>query len=283
MSGDPEQEYFADGMVEDIITALSRFRSLFVIARNSSFAYKGKSPDIRQVGRDLGVRYVLEGSVRKSGSRLRIAAQLIDTASGAHTWADRFEGALDDVFEFQDQVTEKVIGAIAPRIERAEVVRAFRRLPGNPDAYDCYLRGLACFSPVTAASMEQALALFTKATALDPDYASAYGMAMYCHANRFGYGMASDAAHERSEISRLLQMVMRVGQEDGVALGQAAWAVAYVLRDLSSAKQMIDRALVLNPNLASAWTISGWINVWGDILKLQWSTLLAPDGSIPTR
>jgi adenylate cyclase len=226
MSGDPEQEYFADGMVEDIITALSRFRSLFVIARNSSFAYKGKSPDIRQVGRDLGVRYVLEGSVRKSGSRLRIAAQLIDTASGAHTWADRFEGALDDVFEFQDQVTEKVIGAIAPRIERAEVVRAFRRLPGNPDAYDCYLRGLACFSPVTAASMEQALALFTKATALDPDYASAYGMAMYCHANRLGYGMASDAAHERSEISRLLQMVMRVGQDDGVALGQAAWAVA---------------------------------------------------------
>ena len=233
-------------MVEDIITALSRFRSLFVIARNSSFAYKGKSLDIRQVGRDLGVRYVLEGSVRKSGSRLRIAAQLIDTASGAHTWADRFEGALDDVFEFQDQVTEKVIGAIAPRIERAEVVRAFRRLPGDPDAYDCYLRGLACFSPVTAASMEQALALFTKATALDPDYASAYGMAMYCHANRLGYGMASDAAHERSEISRLLQMVMRVGQDDGVALGQAAWAVAYVLRDLSSAKQMIDRALVLN-------------------------------------
>ena len=250
-------------MVEDIITALSRFRSLFVIARNSSFAYKGKSPDIRQVGRDLGVRYVLEGSVRKSGSRLRITAQLIDTASGAHTWADRFEGALDDVFEFQDRVTEKVIGAIAPRMERAEVVRALRRPSSNTDAYDCYLRGLACFSPATAENLEQALALFTKATALDPDYASAYGMAMYCHANRLGFGVASDVTHERSEISRLLQMVTRVGQEDGVALEKAAWAVAYVLRDLSSAKQLIDRALALNPNLASAWTSSGWINLWG--------------------
>jgi len=201
--------------------------------------------------------------VRKSGSRLRITAQLIDTASGAHTWADRFEGALDDVFEFQDQVTEKVIGAIAPRMERAEVVRALRRSSGNPDAYDCYLRGLACLSPFTVANMEQALALFTKATALDPDYASAYGMAMYCHAQRLAFGVASDVTHERSEVSRLLQMVTRVGQEDGVALEKAAWAVAYVLRDLSSAKQLIDRALALNPNLASAWTSSGWINLWG--------------------
>jgi len=287
MSGDPEQEYFADGMVEDIITALSRFRSLFVIARNSSFAYKGKSPDIRQVGRDLGVRYVLEGSVRKSGSRLRITAQLIDTASGAHTWADRFEGALDDVFEFQDQVTEKVIGAIAPRMERAEVVRAFRRPPGNPDAYDCYLRGLACFSPVTAENMEQALALFTRATDLDPDYASAYGMAMHCYANRRGFGLASDVTDERSEVSRLLQMVTRVGQDDGVALGQAAWAVAYVLRDLPSATKLIERALALNQNLASAWTSSGWINLWGgrpDIAMehLARARRLDPNSLIPT-
>ena len=141
-------------------------------------------------------------------------------------------------------------------------MRAFRRLPGNPDAYDCYLRGMACLSPFTAENLEQALALFTKATALDPDYASAYGMAMFCHANRLGYGVA-DVTHERSEVSRLLQMVMRIGQEDGVALEKAAWAVAYVLRDLSSAKQLIDRALALNPNLASAWTSSGWINVWG--------------------
>jgi TolB-like protein/class 3 adenylate cyclase len=262
MSGDPEQEYFADGMVEDIITALSRFKSLFVIARNSSFAYKGKSPDIRQVGRELGVRYVLEGSVRKAGSRLRIAAQLIDANSGAHTWADRFEGSLEDVFALQDEVTEKVVVAIAPRVERAEMARAKRRLSSNTDAYDCYLRGLACLSPMTPDSLEQALGLFVKAAALDPDYASAYGMAMSCHAQRAGFGVARDVAAERSEVARLWQMVVRVGQDDGVALAQAAWGAAYVLRDLSSAKQLIDRALGLNSNLASAWANSGWINVW---------------------
>jgi TolB-like protein/class 3 adenylate cyclase len=262
MSGDPEQEYFADGIVEDVITALSRFKSLFVIARNSSFAYKGKSPDIRQVGRELGVRYVLEGSVRKAGSRLRINAQLIDADSGAHTWADRFEGSLEDVFALQDEVTEKVVVAIAPRVERAEMARAKRRHSSNTDAYDCYLRGLACLSPLTPDNIEQALGLFVKAAALDPDYASAYGMAMVCHANRAGFGVARDLAAEKSEVARLWQMVVRVGQDDGVALAQAAWGVAYVLRDLSSAKQLIDRALGLNSNLASAWANSGWINVW---------------------
>ena len=264
MSGDPEQEYFADGMAEDITTALSRFKSLFVIARNSSFSYKGKAIDVKRVGGELGVRYVLEGSVRRAGSRVRIAAQLIDAASGAHIWADRFDGALEDVFEFQDQVTERVVGAIAPRVERAEMVRAWRRPPSNTDAYDCYLRGLACLSPMTADGLEQALGLFTKASALDPDYASAYGMAMHCHAHRFDLLLAEadDIAHRRSEISRLWPIVARVGQDDGVALGEAAWAVAYLLRDLSSARQLIDRALELNPNLGSAWANSGWINVW---------------------
>jgi len=264
MSGDPEQEYFADGMAEDITTALSRFKSLFVIARNSSFSYKGKAIDVKRVGRELGVRYVLEGSVRKAGSRLRIAVQLIDAASGAHIWADRFDGALEDVFEFQDEVTEKVVGAIAPRVERAEIVRAWRRPPSNTDAYDCYLRGLTCLSPMTVDGLEQALGLFTKASALDPDYASAYGMAMHCHAHRFDLLLAEtdDIAHRRSEISRLWQIVARVGQDDGVALGEAAWAVAYLLHDLSSARQLIDRALELNPNLASAWANSGWLNIW---------------------
>jgi TolB-like protein/class 3 adenylate cyclase len=264
MSGDPEQEYFADGMAEDITAALSRFKSLFVIARNSSFSYKGKAIDVKRVGRELGVRYVLEGSVRKAGSRLRIAAQLIDAASGAHIWADRFDGALEDVFDFQDQVTEKVVGAIAPRVERAEILRAWRRPPSNTDAYDCYLRGLACLSPMTADGLEQALGLFTKASVLDPDFASAYGMAMHCHAHRFDLLLAEpdDIAHRRSEISRLWPIVVRVGQDDGVALGEAAWAVAYLLRDLSSARQLINRALELNPNLASAWANSGWINIW---------------------
>ncbi len=262
MSGDPEQEYFADGIVEDIITALSRFNALFVIARNSSFAYKGKSPDIRQVGRDLGVRYVLEGSVRKAGNRLRIAAQLIDAASGAHTWVERFDGALDDVFELQDEVTERVVAAIAPRLERAEILRARRRPPINTDAYDCYLRGLACLTPMSAEGMEQALGLFSKASDLDPDYAPAYGMAMFCHANRFGFGPTEDAAYRRSEISRLWQMIARVGHDDGLALGHAAYAVAFVLRDLESARQLVDRALELNPNLSSAWINSGWISIW---------------------
>jgi len=260
LSGDPEQEYFADGVVEEIITALSRFKSLFVIARNSSFAYKGRSPDIRQVGRDLGVRYVLEGSVRRAGNRLRITAQLIDAQSGAHVWADRFEGSPEDVFEFQDDVTEKVVVAIAPRVERAEVARALRRSSGNTDAYDCYLRGLACLSSATAEGADQALDLFTKASALDPDFASAHGLAMHCHALRLGYGKG--VTRVQSEVTRLWQLVARVGNDDGRALAGAGWAVAYVLRDLSSAKELLDRAVELNPNLASAWIQSGWINIW---------------------
>jgi TolB-like protein/class 3 adenylate cyclase len=263
LSGDPEQEYFADGVVEDIITALSRFKSLFVIARNSSFAYKGRSPDIRQVGRDLGVRYVLEGSVRRAANRLRITAQLIDAQSGAHAWADRFEGSPQDVFELQDEVTQKVVVAIAPRVERAEIARALRRSSSEKtDAYDCYLRGLSCLSPATAEGTDQALDLFSKASALDPDFASAHGMAMFCRAGRFGYGSVKDLAREQSEVTRLWQMVARVGSDDDRALAAAGWAVAYVLRDLSSAKELIDRAIELNPNLASAWAASGWINVW---------------------
>jgi TolB-like protein len=260
MSGDPEQEYFVDGLVEDIITALSRFKSLFVIARNSSFAYKGKSPDIRQVGRDLGVRYVLEGSVRKAGRRLRITAELIDADNGAHTWADRFDGEVEDIFEFQDEVTEKVVVAIAPRVEQAEIARAKRRPPGNTDAYDCYLRGLACLSPATDETLGQALRLFEKASALDPDYASAHAMAMTCHVLRVERGQSVE--QEGIEVTRLWRMVTRVGQDDSVALGQAAWAVARVLHNLPSAKELIDRALELNPNLASAWANSGFINLW---------------------
>jgi adenylate cyclase len=261
-SGDREQEYFADGIVEDIIMALSRFKSLFVIARNSSFAYKGKSPDVRRVGRELGVRYVLEGSVRKAGDRLRITAQLIDASSGVHTWADRFEGAVEDVFAFQDEVTVKVVAAIAPQMERAEIARARRRLSGNTDAYDCYLRGLSCLSPISAESTMEAMRLFAQASALDPDYAMAYAMTMWCHANRVIYGLVEDVERERSEVANLWQIVTRIGQEDGAVLSQVAWAVAYVLRDLASSKQLIDRAVELNPNLATAWTTSGFINIW---------------------
>jgi TolB-like protein/class 3 adenylate cyclase len=262
MSADPEQEYFADGMVEDIITMLSRFKSLFVIARNSSFTYKGKAVDVKQVARELGVRYVLEGSVRKAGNKLRITAQLIEAVNGAHAWADRFDGTLEDIFELQDEVTQKVVGSIAPRLEQAEIARAMRRSSESTDAYDCYLRGLACLYPITSEGADRALELFTKAIALDPGYASAYGMAIFCHTNRVGFSFARDTEREKREVTKLLQMIMRHGQDDGVAMAQAAWAVAYVLRDITSAKQMIDSALELNPSLATAWINSGWINIW---------------------
>jgi len=262
MSGDPEQQYFVDGLAEEIITALARFKSLFVIARNSSFAYKGKSPDIRQVGRELGVRYALEGSVRKASDRVRITTQLVDTASGAHTWVERFEGTLNDVFVFQDEVTEKVVASIAPWVLRAEVARAKRRSSSNTDAYDCYLRGLACLSPPTTDNMNGALRLFTQASALDPDYASAYAMSMWCHSNLAAGGAAKDIAWEKSEVARLWRIVTRVGQENCFALAHAAWAAAYILHDIPAAKQLIDRSVELNPNLAGAWSVSGWINVW---------------------
>jgi adenylate cyclase len=265
MSGDPEQEYFADGVVEDIITALSRFKSLFVIARNSSFSYKGKSPDVRQVGRDLGVKYVLEGSVRRAGSKLRITAQLIDAQSGGHVWADRFEGAPADVFEFQDEVTEKVVIAIAPRVERAEMARALRRSSvASTDAYDYYLRALALLPTTSAERADQALALLSRATELDPDFASAYGTAMMCHANRISYGpiKEQELARARNEVVRLWPIVARLGNDNGGALAAAAWAVAYLLRDIASAQELIGRAVELNPNHASAQATSGWISLW---------------------
>ena len=181
MSGDPEQEYFVDGMAEDIITALSRMRWLFVIARNSSFTYKGRAVDLKQVGRELGVRYVLEGSVRKAGNRVRITGQLIDTTTGAHLWADRFDGGLEDVFDLQDQVTTNVVGAIAPTLERAEIERAKRKPTERLDAYDYFLRGMANVHQWTSDANDEALRMFRKAIDLDPDFASAYGMAAWCY------------------------------------------------------------------------------------------------------
>ncbi len=191
-SGDPEQEYFADGMVEDIITALSRNRWLFVIARNSSFTYKGRAVDVKQVGRELGVRYVLEGSVRKAANRVRITGQLVDATSGVHLWADRFEGPLDDIFELQDQVAMSVVGAITPTLERAEIERAKRKPTESLDAYDYYLRGMTNFHRGTREPISQAMSLFNKATQLDPDFASAYAMEAWCHFWRKVNGWMAD-------------------------------------------------------------------------------------------
>jgi len=184
MSGDPEQDYFADGMVEDIITALSRFKSLFVIARNSSFTYKGKAIDIRRIGRELGVRYVLEGSVRKAAGKVRITGQLIDAATSGHLWADRFDGSLDDIFELQDQLTTSVVGAVAPMMDQAEMERAKRKPTENFDAYDYYLRGRANFYQWTRETNSEALRLFQKSIELDPDLALAYGSAASCYIHR---------------------------------------------------------------------------------------------------
>jgi adenylate cyclase len=176
MSGDPEQEYFADGIVEEIITALSRIPSLHVIARNSSFAYKGKSPDVRRVGKELGARYVLEGSVRKAAARVRITGQLIDATTGAHLWANRFEGDLTDIFELQDQVTISVVGAIAPKIRGAEIERALHKSTDNLAAYDLVLRGRWAFDLARRDSMQVAGDFYRRAITLDPTYAVAYAL-----------------------------------------------------------------------------------------------------------
>jgi TolB-like protein/class 3 adenylate cyclase len=265
MSGDPEQDYFADGVVEDIITALSRFKALFVIARNSSFTYKGRAVDVKQVGRDLGVRYVLEGSVRKAANRVRITGQLIDTATGAHIWADRIDGGLDDIFDLQDQVTASVVGAIAPAMEKAEIERAKRKPTESLDAYDYYLLGTAATHSVfegTEDAVSEALRLFYRAIELDPDYASAYGMAAWCHVLRKNYGWMPDDAQAIAEVERLARQAARLAKNDAVALYTGGFALARLLGYLDAGAALIDRALALDPNLAAAWHLSGWVKIY---------------------
>jgi TolB-like protein len=218
MSGDPEQEYFADGIVEEIITALSRFHHLFVIARNSTFTYKGHAVDVKQVGRELGVRYVLEGSVRKAANRTRIAAQLIEATTGVHLWADRFEGTLEDIFELQDRVTANVVGALVPRLEQAEIERVKRKPTESLDAYDCFMRGLASAQWQTNERNSEALRLFLKAIELDPDFASAYGMAAWWYVWRKSNRWMTDRVHELAEGARLAQRATELGPGDAVAL-----------------------------------------------------------------
>jgi TolB-like protein len=261
-SGDPEQDYFADGMVEDIITALSRINWLFVTARNSSFTYKGRAVDVKQVGREMGVRYVLEGSVRKAANRVRIAGQLIDATTGSHLWADRFDGTLDDIFELQDQVTTSVVGAIAPQLERAEIGRAKRKPTESLDAYDYYLRGMASFHQGTREAVNEALPLFLKATELDPDFASAYAMAAWCHFWRKVNGWMTDRAQESAEGGRLARRAVELGKDDAVALARSGHAIVHLTGDLDGGIALIDRALLLNPNLAAAWFLSGFLRIW---------------------
>jgi len=262
MSGDPEQEYFVDGMAEDIITALSRMRWLFVIARNSSFTYKGRTVDLKQVGRELGVRYVLEGSVRKAANRVRITGQLIDTSTGAHLWADRFDGALEDVFDLQDQVTTSVVGAIAPTLQRAEIERAKRKPTESLDAYGYFLRGMANVHQWTSDANDEALRMFRRAIELDSDFASAYGMAAWCYTWRAIHRWTVDRAQETAETVRLAKRAADLGADDAVALCMGGFGLAYVAHDLDFGAALIDRALSMNPNLAWAWHSSGWLRAF---------------------
>jgi TolB-like protein/tetratricopeptide (TPR) repeat protein len=261
MSNDPARDYFADGMTEDIITELSRMRWLFVIARNSTFTYKGRTVDVKQVSRDLGVRYVLEGGVRQADDQVRITAQLIDAATGTHLWADRFDGRLKGIFDLQDRVTASVVHAIAPRLEQAEIDRAKRKLTENLDAYDYFLRGMASFHQYNNESSSEALRLFRRAIELDPDFASPYGMAAWCYGQRQSNCWMIDPSREIGEAVRLAWQAVELGRDDAMALCSGGLVLDHLARDPGAGAVFIDRALVLNPNLAAAWCASGWVRV----------------------
>jgi len=261
LSSDTEQDYFADGVVEDITMALSRFPWLFVIARNSSFTYKSRAVDVKQIGRELGVRYVLEGSVRKAGNCIRIAGQLIDAETGAHLWADRFEGRIEDMFDLQDNVTFGVVGAIAPKLQQEEIKRARRKPTESLDAYDYYLRGLAKARWSKNANSD-ALQLFYRAIDLDHRLACAYGMAAWCYTRRKALGWMKDQVRESAECIRLARMAVHLGADDPIALCMGGYALALVAHEFDDAAAFMDRALAVNPNLARAWMLSGWLRVW---------------------
>ena len=261
MSGDPEQEYFADGMVEDIITALSRFKSLFVIARNSSFTYKGKAVDIKQVGRELGVRYVLEGSVRKAGGRVRITGQLIEATTDRHIWADKFDGALEDIFNLQDQVTMSVVGLIAPKLEQAEIERAKHKPTDRLDSYDFYLRGMELVSTRTLAQLPEALKLFKKAFERDPDYAAAYAMAAWTILLQQSISGVPLTDERRSDAIRLANLGATKGIDDAFALSRSGHVLTYLGHEYDRGASLVEQAVALNPNLANAWHSRGWVSL----------------------
>jgi TolB-like protein len=260
LGGDPEQEYFADGMVEDIINALSRFKSLFVIERNSSFTYKDKDIDIKQVGRELGVRYLLKGSVRKAGSRVRIAGQLIDATTGAHLWADRIDGTLEDIFDLQDTVAINVVGAIAPRLIAADIERAKRKSPDSWDSYDFYLRGIAFFEQRTPQTTDRALELFRKSIDLDPEFGLAHIMAAASFFTRARHGGRPLTDEEDSETLRLTNRALDLAGDDAFVL---RWASLIIARnnEIERGSYLSDRALAINPNLSTCWNSRGWISL----------------------
>jgi adenylate cyclase len=259
MSGDPEQEYFADGMVEEIITALSRFKGLFVIARNSSFTFKGRTVDIREVGRRLGVHYVLEGSVRKASGKVRIAGQLIDAVTGAHIWADRFERDLTDVFALQDEVTIAVVSAVQPKLLQKEIEISTRRRPENLTAYDFFLRALQPFYSSTRDGFAEAIKLAHRALELAPRSGLVAALASACHMNNVIWGYAADPQFERNEAVRLSRFALSIDDSDPETLAAAAVISAFMVRDRESSIELADRAVALNPNSFNAWHCRGHV------------------------
>jgi TolB-like protein len=262
MSGDPEQEYFTDGMVEDIITALSRIRWLFVIARNSSFTYKGQSVDVKQVGRELGVRYVLECSVRKAAGRVRITAQLIEAETGAYLWADRFDGSLDDVFELQDKVASSVAGVIEPALQAAEIRRSADRPTNDLTVYDLYLRALAPAESGEKDRIMEALDLLGRALEREPRYGPALAAAAACHNALHASGWTNDPEANRRAGIDLARRALRGAGEDPGTLARAAYVLGYSGEDFDAAIASIDRSLELNPSFARGWYWSGWLRLW---------------------
>ncbi len=262
MSGDPEQEYFTDGMVEEIITALSRIHWLFVIARNSTFTYKGRAVDVKEVGRELGVRYVLEGSVRKAGQRVRITGQLIDALTGTHLWADRFDGLLEDVFELQDRVAISVAGVIEPALQAAEMRRSTARPTSDLTAYDLYLRALAIYFTITKERVIEALGLLDQAIAIDRDYGPALVLAASCHMRLVIDGWAEQPETNRRKGIDLARQALRVAENDPSILANAALVLARFGEDIGAMIGLVDRVLALNPSFARGWQCSGLLRIF---------------------
>jgi adenylate cyclase len=274
MSGDPEQEYFADGIVEDIITALSRFKSLFVIARNSSFTYKGKIVDIKQVGREFGVRYVLEGSIRRAGERVRITGQLIDATSGTHVWAGRFDREIEDVFALQDELAQAVVSAVEPNLRFAEIARKKTVPTENLAAYDLYLRALSELDPITKDGLERAEELLRRAIQLDPHYSDAWAAL----ADALGRQIVGDwktVAELASEAQQAALTAVKLDPENGEALGVAAWALATLGGPLDQAADFARRAVIVHPNSAVVRAHCGWAFVFSGELDEAMTNLEA--------
>jgi pentatricopeptide repeat protein len=262
IGGDPEQEYFADGIVEEIITALSRITWLFVIARNSSFTYKGQAVDVRQVGRELGVRYVLEGAIRKSRGRVRISAQLLDARTGAHLWAERFDGLLEDIFELQDQVAASVAGVIEPTLQAAETARSADRPTDDLTAFDLYLRALHHFNHFDTSSLTQALGLLEEAIERDPDYGPALALAAHCHQRFEVVSRTDDPGTARCTGIALARRALHNSPNDPEVLRIAAFVPGYFGEDIDVSLRLIDRCLALNPSYARGWYSSGLLRVF---------------------